>query len=190
MKAIATLFLLLSGCSKWMPEHLPQKTTLGEDGQIHVGMEVDFKGMWMDYSISIHPREAQSYGSIAVDFFDRDGTFWQRETLLRDGALFSPMEIIGAYAGLVLFTKSGGSGGYGNLQYLEYGEENIYPATQIPEPTAQQLENTRGRDWAWLENNRLFRRWPIYKDTDFNCCPSGGWVTLEYLWDERNWVPA
>jgi hypothetical protein len=181
------IYLAILGCHpQEAPGMVPRKATI-VNGEVDHGTAVDFEGESFNYTVSIHPRDAHSYGAIAVDFFEKDGTFWQREVLLRDGALFSPMEIIGEHAGLVLFTKSVGSGGYGKLEYLEYGENSIYPATPISGPTANQIENTMGRDWAWLENNRLFRRWPIYRDTDSNCCPSGGEIVFEYLWDEDRW---
>jgi len=37
-----------------------------------------------------------------------------------------------------------------------------------------------GHDSVYIEGSRLYRKFPVYKEGDANCCPSGGTKTIKY----------
>jgi hypothetical protein len=37
-----------------------------------------------------------------------------------------------------------------------------------------------GHDSIYFSNNRMYRKFPVYKEGDANCCPTGGDKTLSY----------
>jgi hypothetical protein len=47
-----------------------------------------------------------------------------------------------------------------------------------------------GHDSIFIANKKLFRKFPIYKDGDEQCCPTGGTRTLNYLLTkgEASWI--
>ena len=47
-----------------------------------------------------------------------------------------------------------------------------------------------GHDSIYISDNKIHRKFPIYKDGDANCCPSGGNKTLGYelKQGEASWI--
>ena len=47
-----------------------------------------------------------------------------------------------------------------------------------------------GHDSIYVSHNKIYRKYPIYKDGDANCCPSGGNKTLGYVLQqgEASWI--
>ena len=87
---------------------------------------------------------------------------------------------------LYLVTRSTGSGSYGRL--YGYASNNDKSATPIyvPEPSEADMAQGgdfygyMGHDSIYLEQGRLYRKFPVYKEGDENCCPTGGERQLEY----------
>ena len=47
-----------------------------------------------------------------------------------------------------------------------------------------------GHDSIYAENNRIYRKYPVYKDGDPNCCPTGGEKIISYRLKagEAGWI--
>jgi hypothetical protein len=85
---------------------------------------------------------------------------------------------------LILVTTSAGSGSYSRLQlYLPRGK-TLQPLT-LPQLSESLLKEYRGHDRFSLRGSVIVREFPIYRDTDPNCCPSGGLRRRFYLFDGK-----
>ena len=97
---------------------------------------------------------------------------------------------------LYLVTRSAGSGSYGRL--YGYASNNDLSATPIyvPEPSEADIAEGgdfygyMGHDSIFLDQGRLYRKFPVYKEGDANCCPTGGDRQLEYELTpgEASWI--
>lgn len=87
---------------------------------------------------------------------------------------------------LYLITTSAGSGSYGSI--YAFGSNNDKSITQIYVPeisesdmsTGSHFAGYMGHDSIFLDQGRLYRKFPVYLEGDENCCPSGGNRQLEY----------
>ena len=96
-----------------------QVGVISPGSEIEVGERFNISSDFRDFSVSVPAGEAASVGTTIVEF-PATGEFpAQRFALERDGTVFAPYQFYGESAGLVLFTKSAGSGSYGSLQYLK-----------------------------------------------------------------------
>lgn len=83
---------------------------------------------------------------------------------------------------LILVTTSAGSGSYGRLQ-LYRSENKTLEALPLPKLNAPQLREYRGHDRFFLRDSLIVREFPIYRESDPNCCPSGGLRRHFYRFD-------
>jgi hypothetical protein len=97
---------------------------------------------------------------------------------------------------LYLVTTSAGSGSYGTIYgYASNRDKSVTPI-YIPEISENDLgaggsfEGYMGHDSIFLDESRLFRKFPVYLEGDENCCPSGGFQKLEYELSpgEASWI--
>lgn len=74
---------------------------------------------------------------------------------------------------LILITTSAGSGSYTRLRLFTPGDNGLqaFELPPLPEPLTSEY---RGHDYFLLHDDRIIREYPIYRDKDPNCCPSGG----------------
>ena len=84
---------------------------------------------------------------------------------------------------LLVFVNSGGTGSYGNVYGYEF-EREYWGQLKMPELSAELQKDYMGHDTFEVINNRLVRTFPIYLDTDPNCCPTGGKHTIIYGLDD------
>ncbi|WP_242921073.1 hypothetical protein [Pontibacter liquoris] len=80
---------------------------------------------------------------------------------------------------LLVFLNGSGTGSYGRIYGYEF-ESQYWGPLQMPDLTAQQLQGYLGHDEFQVADGRLVRTFPVYQDTDANCCPTGGKRTLFY----------
>jgi hypothetical protein len=85
---------------------------------------------------------------------------------------------------LILATTGAGSGSYGRLQ-LYRPEQNTLRAVSLPRLDTDQLREYRGHDRFFLQGSLIAREFPIYRENDPNCCPSGGIRRLFYRYDGK-----
>ena len=81
-----------------------------------------------------------------------------------------------------VYVSSAGSGSYGSL--VAFAVNNGKSATPIYLPpldaNAEAVEGYQGHDEFRVVENRLVRRYPVYRDTDTNAEPSGGTRQIQY----------
>lgn len=83
---------------------------------------------------------------------------------------------------LYIITKSTGSGSDGiAFAFNTNQDEKLVPITIIePATDAKALIGYMGHDIYKIANGKLTRTFPIYNETDQNCCPTGGTRTISY----------
>lgn len=97
---------------------------------------------------------------------------------------------------LYLITASVGSGSYATIYGYASNQDLSMTPIYIPEISESDLlpngdfYGYMGHDSIYLANNKIYRKYPVYKDGDANCCPSGGNKTLGYelKQGEASWV--
>lgn len=83
---------------------------------------------------------------------------------------------------LLVFLNGGGTGSYGKIYGYEF-DSQYWGQLRMPELTPEQQQGYMGHDEFQVAGNRLARTFPVYLDTDANCCPSGGTRTIFYTLD-------
>ncbi|TKG97325.1 hypothetical protein EYV94_02525 [Puteibacter caeruleilacunae] len=86
---------------------------------------------------------------------------------------------------LLLVTSSVGSGGYGSVYGFVLSDNKVVQCS-IPEITKEQLskgalfDGYMGHDRFYVEEGKLMREFPIYKEGDSNAHPTGGKKNIQY----------
>lgn len=80
---------------------------------------------------------------------------------------------------LLVFVSGSGSGSYGKVYGYEF-ESKYWGELTMPELTPELQKDYMGHDEYRIANNRLVRTFPVYLETDPNCCPTGGKRTIVY----------
>ncbi|MEJ8801173.1 hypothetical protein [Pontibacter sp. H249] len=83
---------------------------------------------------------------------------------------------------LLVFVSSSGSGSYGKVYGYEFDRE-YWGELAMPDLTPELQKDYMGHDEFKVINDRLVRTFPIYLETDPNCCPTGGTRTIVYTLD-------
>jgi hypothetical protein len=81
---------------------------------------------------------------------------------------------------IYITTQSAGTGGYGNVIAWEFDKEGHSTALQFPDPSKTAVRGYMGKDSFFVEHQLLVRRYPLYKEADSNCCPTGGFMQEYY----------
>jgi hypothetical protein len=87
---------------------------------------------------------------------------------------------------LFIITRSVGTGSYGTIYGFSSNKDRSVSSIIIPEISQSDLAEDAifngymGHDSIYVSNYRLFRKFPVYKDGDENCCPTGGDRTIQY----------
>ena len=83
---------------------------------------------------------------------------------------------------LVLFTRSAGSGSYGNV--IAFSVNNGKSVSRVYFPPVSEnpklKEGYMGHDRFYVQDSKLVHEFPIYKKTDPNSDPTGGTRRIEY----------
>ncbi len=95
-----------------------------------------------------------------------------------------------------IITQSAGSGSYQNIIGYASNRDKSFTPIYLPEINDNDLkagavfEGFQGQDSVYVDNNQLLRKFPIFKEGDANCCPTGGEKTVEYelKQGEASWV--
>ena len=112
-----------------------------------------------------------------------DGTAYRAEVADLDG---------NGWPEVYVYVSSAGSGSYGSL--VAYAVNNGQSASQIYLPPLDQspeaLEGYMGHDEFAVVENRLVRRFPLYKKSDTNAAASDGTRQLQYRLEpgEAGWI--
>ena len=98
------------------------------------------------------------------------------------------------YEELYIVTTAAGSGSYGNIYGFSSNKDKSVTPISVPEITEQDLKTKfkgyMGHDVFYLKNGKLYRKYPVYKDTDSNAKPTGGEQIIEYVLipGEATWI--
>ena len=80
---------------------------------------------------------------------------------------------------IYVYVTSAGSGAYGDV--LGWNAEPFLPiALQPIDPNDPAVRGHMGHDRFGIVHNQFIRQFPVYRDSDPNCCPTGGMRKLEY----------
>jgi len=80
---------------------------------------------------------------------------------------------------IYIITQSVGTGAYGNVTGWGFDKEGKATRIYFPDPAKSAVRGYMGKDSFFIEHHLMVRRYPVYKENDANCCPSGGYM-LEY----------
>ncbi|MCP4884001.1 MAG: hypothetical protein GY908_09420 [Flavobacteriales bacterium] len=97
---------------------------------------------------------------------------------------------------LYLITASAGSGSYAKIYGYASNQDLSMTPIHVPEISDKDLladgdyYGYMGHDSIYIANNKIYRKYPVYKEGDPNCCPSGGDKTLSYTLQqgEASWI--
>ena len=87
---------------------------------------------------------------------------------------------------LYLITTAAGSGSYATIYGCASNKDLSATSIYVPDLNESDLapggkfEGYMGHDSIYLKDNTIFRKFPVYKEGDANCCPTGGDRTLGY----------
>ncbi len=90
------------------------------------------------------------------------------------------------YDELYLITTSTGSGSYASIFGFASNQDLSLTSIYVPGISENDVQlngpfyGYMGHDSIYFSDNRILRKYPVYKDGDPNCCPTGGYKTLSY----------
>lgn len=132
---------------------------------------------------------------IAVDFANTKDTFSIPDSDPLQYAWIKDLDKNG-YDEIYLITLSSGSGSYATIYGYASNKDLSMTPIYVPEISENDLlpegayYGYMGHDSIYVDNNKIYRKYPIYKEGDANCCPSGGNKILGYELQqgEASWV--
>ncbi|UOQ51336.1 hypothetical protein [Hymenobacter cellulosivorans] len=86
---------------------------------------------------------------------------------------------------LLVFVEGAGSGSYGEVRGYWFGGKD-WERMSMPKLTGPAARGYQGQDKFRLQGKEVVRSFPIYQETDPNCCPSGGTRTIRYVLPEKS----
>ena len=90
------------------------------------------------------------------------------------------------YDEMYLVTKSVGSGSYSSVFGFASNQDLSLTSIYLPDISENDIQpdgkyfGYMGHDSIYFKNNKMHRKYPVYKEGDPNCCPTGGDKTLSY----------
>ncbi len=78
-----------------------------------------------------------------------------------------------------VFNQSAGSGSYGLLIAYQYNGSKL-DSISLDELSEELSQKYLGHDSFAIDKKHLYRFFPLYKEMDPNCCPTGGMMKLKY----------
>ncbi len=95
---------------------------------------------------------------------------------------------------LYVITRSAGSGSYATIYAWSSNRDKSVTPVYVKELSEKEKEKIfkgyMGHDSVYVSGDRLYRKFPVYKDGDANCCPSGGTKVVQYILKngEASWI--
>jgi len=95
---------------------------------------------------------------------------------------------------LYIITRSAGSGSYATVYAYSSNRDKSVTPVYVNPPTDQEykkiFEGYMGHDSVYVSENHFYRKFPVYRKGDDNCCPSGGTKVIEYVLKpgEASWL--
>lgn len=88
---------------------------------------------------------------------------------------------------IFIITQSKGSGSYATIYGFSSNNDKSVSGIIVPEISQSDLaegaifNGYQGHDSIYVSKKKLIRKFPIFKEEDKNCCPSGGDKTIQYV---------
>ncbi|NPA36774.1 MAG: hypothetical protein GXO47_07985 [Chlorobi bacterium] len=98
------------------------------------------------------------------------------------------------YDELYVITVAAGSGSYATIYvWSSNKDKSVTPVyvRELPEKEQEEVfKGYMGHDSVYVAGNCLYRKFPVYKEGDASCCPSGGTKTIKYALKkgEASWL--
>ncbi|WP_167856758.1 hypothetical protein [Hymenobacter aquaticus] len=86
---------------------------------------------------------------------------------------------------LLVFVEGAGSGSYGEVRGYWFGGKDWERMT-MPKLSGPAARGYQGQDRFRVQGKEVVRSFPIYQETDANCCPSGGTRTVRYVLPDQS----
>ncbi|MCB2376725.1 hypothetical protein LGH70_03990 [Hymenobacter sp. BT635] len=86
---------------------------------------------------------------------------------------------------LLVFVEGAGSGSYGEVRGYWFGGKD-WERMSMPKLTGTAARGYQGQDKFRVQGKEVVRSFPIYQETDPNCCPSGGTRTIRYVLPDKS----
>jgi len=132
---------------------------------------------------------------IALDFTNSKDSLTIKDSDPLQQVLVEDLDSNG-YDELYLITTSSGSGSYGSIFGFASNQDLSLTTIYVPEITENdvQLDGSffgyMGHDSIYSNESKIYRKYPLFKEGDPNCCPTGGDRTLSYQLKagEASWI--
>ncbi len=85
---------------------------------------------------------------------------------------------------IIVYVRSAGSGGYGELHFYEVSNNKLI-SFEFPSVDSKIFDGYQGHDEYSVSKNFIEHKFPMYKDSDPNCCPTGGDVSIKYVFQNN-----
>lgn len=193
---LALIFiLLLSACVK-KPSDKPQVDEPKEETKAikvsSAGTETISKEFKTKTGKSFIVSEEKPSASISkVSIVTKGFTEVNEKLLLEESDPISEISIIDlnkdGFDEIFIITKSAGSGSYATIYGFSSNKDKSVTSIVVPDISQSDLSEGaifngyQGHDSIYVFKNKLYRKFPIYREDDKNCCPSGGDRTIQYV---------
>lgn len=151
-------------------ENIVYKTTSGKS----IELIIDKK----DNSLS-------DFTIVAVDFQNSTDSLSIKDSDPLQAVAIKDLDANG-YDELYLITTSVGSGSYASIFGFASNQDLSLTTIYLPDISENDVQadgpfhGYMGHDSIYFANNRMYRKYPVYKEGDANCCPTGGDKTVSY----------
>lgn len=144
----------------------------------------------------------KSNGLLDLNVYSKDFKNMNDSLVISDADPLQNLKLIdldnNGYDELYLITSSSGSGSYGTIFGFASNNDLSLTPIYVPEIKENDVQpeglfyGYMGHDSIYFDDSKLYRRYPVYKEGDPNCCPTGGIKTHQYELKagEASWILA
>ncbi len=144
----------------------------------------------------------KSNGLLDLNVYSKDFKNMNDSLVISDADPLQNLKLIdldnNGYDELYLITSSSGSGSYGTIFGFASNNDLSLTPIYVPEIKENDVQpeglfyGYMGHDSIYFDDSKLYRRYPVYKEGDPNCCPTGGIKTHQYTLKagEASWILA
>ena len=166
----------------------PDKTIIApQDGSKQVEKIVyrTTSGKSIELIINKKDNSLSDFTIVAVDFQNSTDRLSIRDSDPLQEVVIKDLDANG-YDELYLITTSVGSGSYASVFGFASNQDLSLTTIYLPDISENDVQadgpfhGYMGHDSIYFANNRMYRKYPVYKKGDANCCPTGGDKTVSY----------
>jgi hypothetical protein len=90
---------------------------------------------------------------------------------------------------IIVWTTCAGTGAIGKIDLFRFTDGKIVPLP-LDSSKVINIDGYMGHDEFKMENGKLFRTFPLYKDSDPNSTPTGGTMKMVLDFKNMEWKPV